>query len=66
MALQPSDYSAPERLQPGARGEIFKANMPGYRDNADRVNRTNSAMHVSDHDVPNIKFLFATRLQREE
>ena len=62
MALQPSDYSAPERLQPGARGEIFKANMPGYRDNADRVNRTNSAMHVSDHDVPNIKFLFDTRL----
>lgn len=62
MALHPSDYSAPERLQPGARGEIFKANLPGYRDNADRVNRTNSAMHVSDHDVPNIKFLFDTRL----
>ena len=62
MALHPSDYSAPERLQPGARGEIFQANQPGYRDGADRLNRTNTTLRTSQHDVPNIKFLFDSRL----
>lgn len=63
MALQPRDYTVNERLQPGARGEIFQANLPGYRDGADRINRTNNFMNTSGHDVPNIKYLFDYRLQ---
>lgn len=62
MALNPNNTSAQERLQPGARGEIFNANLPGYRDGADRVNRTNNFMNVSQHDVPNIKYEFDYRL----
>lgn len=62
MALQPTDYTTNERLQPGARGEIFQANLPGYRDGADRINRTNNFMNTSEHDVPNIKYLFDYRL----
>ena len=62
MALQPSNTSMQDRLQPGARGEIFNANLPGYRDGADRINRTNNFMNVSEHDVPNIKYEFDYRL----
>lgn len=62
MALAPTDYTANERLQPGARGEVFKADLPGYRDGADRVNRTNNFLNTSEHDVPNIKYLFDYRL----
>ena len=62
MALAPRDYSTNERLQPGARGQIFNPDLPGYRDGADRVNRTNNFMNVSQHDVPNIKYLFDYRL----
>lgn len=62
MALQPKDYTINERLQPGARGEIFQANLPGYRDGADRINRTNNFMNTSEHDVPNIKYLMDFRL----
>lgn len=62
MALQPRDYGVQERLQPGARGEIFNANLPGYRDGADRINRTNNHMNTSEHDVPNIKYQFDYRL----
>lgn len=62
MALQPGNYSIQERLQPGARGEIFQANLPGYRDGADRMNRTNTNLRASEHDVPNIKFLLDSRL----
>ena len=62
MALQPNDFTTQERLQPGARGEIFQANLPGYRDGADRINRTNNFMNTSEHDVPNIKYLFDYRL----
>ena len=62
MALQPSNTSMQDRLQPGARGEIFNANLPGYRDGADRINRTNNFMNVSEHDVPNVKYEFDYRL----
>lgn len=62
MALHTSDLTTQERLQPGARGEIFQANLPGYRDGADRINRTNNYMNTSEHDVPNIKYLFDYRL----
>lgn len=63
MALQPSKYNGQERLQPGARGETFQANMPGFRDeSADRVNRTNNKLATNAHDVPNIKYEFDRRL----
>ena len=62
MALAPRDYTTNERLQPGARGDIFNPNLPGYRDGADRVNRTNNFLNTSEHDVPNIKYLFDYRL----
>ena len=62
MALFPTDLTVNEKLQPGARGDIFQANLPGYRDGADRINRTNEHLNVSAHDVPNIKYLFDYRL----
>lgn len=62
MALAPRDYTSNEHLQPGARGQIFNPNLPGYRDGADRINRSNNFMNTSQHDVPNIKYLFDYRL----
>lgn len=51
-----------ERLTPGARGETFKANLPGYRTDEDRINRTNNHLNISGHDVLNIKYQLDTRL----
>ena len=62
MAIQPSDYTINDRLQPGARGQIFQASQPGYRDGADRVNRTQAHLNVSQHDTPNIKYAWDFRL----
>lgn len=62
MALHPKNFNGQDRLQPGARGETFNANMPGYRGQEDRVNRTNNKLNTSAHDVPNIKYQFDYRL----
>lgn len=62
MALHPKDYSVQDRLQPGGRGEYFQANIPGYRAQEDRVNRTNMKLNASEHDIPNIKYQFDYRL----
>lgn len=62
MALQPSKFVGQERLQPGARGEMFQVNYPGYRDGVDRINRTNNRLSTNQHDVPNIKYEFDRRL----
>ena len=62
MAIYPNDFTTQEKLQLGARGEVFQTSLPGYRDNADRVNRTNNNLNTSAHDVPNIKYLFDYRL----
>lgn len=62
MALQPGTYGKQERLQPGADGSVFQADLPGYRGGEDRINRTNNKLNVSPHDVPNIKFEFDFRL----
>lgn len=62
MALNPYTYSGKDILQPGARGEVFQANLPGYRDNADRINRTNTVLNINDHDVLNIKYGMDHRL----
>lgn len=62
MALQPNSFAGQDRLQPGARGEIFQANLPGYRNQGDRLNRTNAKLNTNAHDVPNIKYEFDNRL----
>ena len=45
MALQPGTFQKQERLQPGADGSIFQANLPGYRDGEDRIKRTNNKLN---------------------
>lgn len=62
MALQPTDYTVNERLQPGARGEVFQADLPGYRTVEDRINRTQNKLNVNAHDCLNIKYGFDTTL----
>lgn len=62
MALQPFTKTGKEILQPGARGERFKADLPGFRGGEERINRTNMKLSTSEHDVPNIKWEFDRRL----
>lgn len=62
MALYPGSFNGQEVLQPGARGETFQADLPGYRTGEDRINRTNNKLNTSAHDVPNIKYQFDFRL----
>lgn len=62
MALHPNTFMSKQSLQPGARGEIFQQDMPGYRGQGDRINRTNMKLAVSEHDVPNIKYELDRRL----
>ena len=62
MALKPTNYTNKDMLQPGARGEVFQADLPGYRDQGDRINRTNMKLAVSEHDVPNIRYELDRRL----
>lgn len=62
MALRPYTYSGRDIAQPGAKGEIFQANLPGYRTNEDRINRTNDVLNINDHDVLNIKYGMDPRL----
>lgn len=64
MALQPYSFSSREVLQPGARGQAFKNNgFPGHRTNDDRINRTNNALLMNEHDVLNIKYAMDPRLK---
>lgn len=64
MALQPHDFSSREVLQPGARGELFRNNgIPGHRTDDGRINRTNNALLVSEHDTLNIKYAIDPRLK---
>ena len=62
MALYPYTRQGKDVLQPGARGEIFQSDLPGYRGNEDRINRSNMQLSTSEHDVPNIKWEFDRRL----
>lgn len=62
MAIYPSKFTGQDRLQPGARGDRFKVDMPGYRDGDDRINRTNMRLNTNEHDSPNIKYVFDERL----
>lgn len=63
MAIQPNEpFASKEVLQPGARGETFITSMPGFRGEEDRVQRTNTHLNVSEHDVPNCKWDLDDRL----
>lgn len=62
MAIYPKNFGSQETLSPGARGEVFQASLPGYRDGADRINRTNTTLNTAAHDVPNIKYELDRRL----
>lgn len=64
MAIYPGEsYYNIEKLQPGARGETFQVSMPGYRDENDRINRTNTKLAVCAHDVPSTKWELDSRLE---
>lgn len=63
MAIYPNEpYSTRDMLQPGAHGETFISSMPGFRGEEDRVQRTNTHLNVSEHDVPNCKWNLDDRL----
>lgn len=63
MALQPNDsFYTKDILQPGGHGQQFVANLPGYRSDEVRVNRTNNRLSMTDHDVPSIKYDFDDRM----
>lgn len=62
MALHPSKFNGQFKLQPGARGEKFKASLPGYRNDEERINRSNIKLNHNEHDTPNIKYMFDDRL----
>lgn len=62
MALHPYTNQGKDILQPGARGEVFQTNIPGFRGNEDRINRSNMNFSTSEHDVPNIKWDLDRRL----
>ena len=63
MALFPTTFETKFKLQPGARGEQFVANQPGYRDGAVRINRTNNRLNVTSHEALSQKYIFDTRLK---
>lgn len=62
MAIHPSKYNTQDTLQPGARGNVFIETLPGYREGEDRIDRTNTHLNASSHDVPNIKWSMDDRL----
>lgn len=62
MAIYSQNLTVNEKLQPGARGEHFVVNIPGYRMDKERINRTNNTFNISQHDVLNTKYLFDYRL----
>lgn len=52
-------------LQPGARGEKFELDMPGYRGKKNVINRTNHTLNWARHDTTNIKYGLDDRLLPE-
>lgn len=62
MAIFPYGQQGKDTLQPGARGETFQSDLPGYRGHEDRINRSNMNLSTSEHDVPNIKWELDRRL----
>ena len=63
MAIYPNEpFASRYQISPGGHGETFVVDMPGYRGEEDRVNRTNFHLNVSEHDVPNCKWDMDDRL----
>ena len=63
MALYPYSFQSRDVLQPGARGGMFvNDGIPGYRNEEERINRTNNQLAMNDHDVLNIKYGVDPRL----
>ena len=63
MALYPYSFNSKDVLQPGARGGMFvNTGIPGYRNEEERINRTNNQLAMNDHDVLNIKYGVDPRL----
>ena len=62
MALYPNRFNGQFKLQPGARGEKFTTNQPGYRHDDAIINRTNIRLNHNEHDTPNVKYMFDHRL----
>lgn len=63
MAIQPNTFQTKAVLSPGSRGEKFiNTGIPGYRNEEERINRTNFHLNVSEHDVPNCKWELDDRL----
>lgn len=62
MANYPSKFQSQFGLQPGARGEKFIQDIPGYRNQGGRINRTNNTLNTSKHDVTNITYSLDSRL----
>src|SRR5574344_2368379 len=63
MALYPDSFQTKYKLQPGANGETFTVDMPGHRDGAPRINRTNNRLNVTPHDTLSQKYILDTRLK---
>ena len=62
MALYPTTFETKFKLQPGARGEEFVVDAPGYRDGATRINRSNNTLNVTPHEALSQKYIFDKRL----
>lgn len=63
MAIHPNDsFYTKDILQPGGHGNTFVENLPGYRSDEARINRTNNRLTMTDHDVPAIKYDFDDRM----
>lgn len=65
MALFPTTTETKFKLQPGANGEKFVADLPGYHDGAIRINRSNNRLNVTPHEALSQKYMFDRRLRPE-
>lgn len=62
MSNMPKNMTTQWGLQPGGRGELFESDLPGFRNQGPRVNRTQMRLNTSEHDVLNTKYDLDRRL----
>lgn len=63
MAKFPDNFETKFKPMPGAHGELFKVNYPGYRAGDERINRTNNRLNVTPHEALSQKYILDTRLK---
>lgn len=63
MAKFPDNFETKFKPMPGAHGELFKVNYPGYRAGDERINRTNNRLNVTPHEALSQKYILDTRLR---